>query len=612
MRRHELPQGPRSLAALAVTLMALGACVGTIGERPGGRTSGGGPDGGPPGSGTGGSAGTPISFACDAAAKAPQAVLRRLTMTQLENTLGDLATWAAGGASAGRAVMTELAGALAGLPEDHREAVPQDLHGSYRRLDQSLQQIHVEATYAVAVAAGAALTTPARLATVVGTCATDGVAGNDAACLDTFVQRFGARALRRPLAADEVAFYRSAYGATATADPASYADLIGMFLTAPEFLYFVEHGGAPVAGQTGVFEVSAYELASRLSYQLWQTAPDDALLAAAADGSLLSDATFGAQVTRLLADARARPTLDEFFADWLKVEDLPPLDAKATDPVFKTFAGADLPNAGLRQAMIDDVLGLLDYQTWTKPSSIAELFTTDLSFATDARLAKIYGVAAWDGAAPPPAFPTGQRPGFLTRALFLSTGTANTRPIMKGVFIRRNMLCNDIPPPPPGANARPPVLGPGMTTRQSVEALTQVQGTICAGCHPSIINPLGFATEGFDALGRFRTAQRLFDDAGNEIGTKAVDTTAVPQVIIGDPRPISTPAELMSQIVESGEAEACLARQFFRFTYGRWEDLAADGCALEESRRALVGDGKLPDLMTAALRSVAFRRRTFE
>ena len=120
-------------------------------------------------------------------------------------------------------------------------------------------------------------------------------------------------------------------------------------------MYFVEHGDTAVSGQTGVYDVSPYELASRLSYQLWQTAPDDMLLAAAADGSLLTAAIYDAQVTRMLADSRARPALDEFFADWMKVEDLPAMDAKNADATFKTFAGGDLPDAKLRQAMIDDV-----------------------------------------------------------------------------------------------------------------------------------------------------------------------------------------------------------------------------------------------------------------
>jgi len=221
------------------------------------------------------------------------------------------------------------------------------------------------------------------------TCATDTSTSNDATCLDAFIKKFGARALRRPLATDEVTFYTTAYGSSTTASAAAYADLIALFVTAPEFMYFVEHGDTAISGQTGVYDVSPYELASRLSYQLWQTAPDDALLSAAADGSLRDATTYNAQVARLLADPRARPALDEFFADWMKVEDLPALDAKNADATFKTFAGGDLPDAKLRQAMIDDVVGMLDYYTWTTPAGISALLTSDLSFARDARLAKL-------------------------------------------------------------------------------------------------------------------------------------------------------------------------------------------------------------------------------
>jgi hypothetical protein len=613
----------RRAAAIVGLALGIGACSGKIGSASDGAPSGGGASGGhgapgsggvPTGAGPTGAGGAfvprGVSFACDANAAPAPATLRRLTMTQYRNTITDLVSWATGSASAGQGVMSSVTAQLGELPDDHREVVPQDLHGSYRRLDQSLQQVHVDATYDVAVAVGAALTTSSRLGAVVGSCATDSSTSNDASCLDSFIKTFGARALRRPLTSDEVDFYKSAYGSSTTASAAAYADLIGVFLTAPELLYFVEHGGNAVAGQSNVFDASAYELASRLSYQLWQTSPDDALLAAAADGSLLTDAAYRAQIARMLADPRARPALDEFFADWTKADDLPALDAKNGDPVFKAFAGNDLPNAGLRQAMIDDVLGLLDHYTWTAPAGVASLFTSDLSFARDSRLAKIYGVPAWDGSAAPPALPAGERPGLLTRALFLSTGSANTRPIMKGVYIRKTILCDDIPPPPPGANAKPPDLMPGMTTRESVEAVTEMPGTVCEACHGPVINPLGFATEGFDALGRFRTAQTLYDATGAVIGSKPVDTTSVPQVSAGDPTASGGPSDLMALIVASGKVEACLSRNFFRFTYARWEDDTADGCALEDARAALAS-GKLTDLVTAVLLSPQFRRRAF-
>ena len=184
--------------------------------------------------------------------------------------------------------MTEIATPLAALPEDRREAVPQDLHGSYRRLDQSLQQIHVEATYDVAVALGAALTTTARLGTVVGACATDTSTSNDATCLDAFIKKFGARALRRPLAdrrgrllQDRLRHQHDAVGGRVRRSdrPVRHRARVHVFRRARRH--------ARSSGQTGVYDLSPYELASRLSYQLWQTAPDDALLAAAADGTLL-------------------------------------------------------------------------------------------------------------------------------------------------------------------------------------------------------------------------------------------------------------------------------------------------------------------------------------
>jgi hypothetical protein len=432
-----------------------------LGPAGGGANSGSGSGGasalgGSTGSTSGGAAVT--TFACDKDSKPPAATLRRLTMSQYRNTLTDFIAAATGGATETAAVLSEIAGPLAELPSDRREPTSEDLHGTYRRLDQSLQQLHVDAFYDLGVAIGAALTTPSRLGSVVGSCATDQDATNDAACVTELIGRLGARALRRPLDADEVSFYEGVYGADKTPNPAAYADVIGVLLNAPQMLYFVEHGKAELPGKAGVYELSSYELASRLSYQLWQTAPDAQLLTHAADGSLLDAQSYRSEVERMLQDPRARTALDEFFADFSKVEELPALDAKNNDVVFKAFAGAQLPSASLRQDMIDDVLGLLGYYTWQKPSGMAALFQSESSFARSAELAGIYGVAPWDGLSDPPALPAGQRPGLLTRALFLSTGSPNTRPIMKGVFIRKNILCDSIPPPPPGANAKPPDL----------------------------------------------------------------------------------------------------------------------------------------------------------
>ena len=138
---------------------------------------------------------------------------------------------------------------------------------------------------------------------------------------------------------------------------------------------------------------------------------------------------------------------------------------------------------------------------------------------------------------------------------------------MKGVFLRQNILCDTIPPPPPGANAKPPELGPGMTTRESVEALTEMPGTVCAGCHSTAINPLGFATEGFDALGRFRTSSACSTPPARRPARSRSTPTSRPAGRRRRHDADSTPAELMSLIVASGKVEACLSRNYFRFTY---------------------------------------------
>lgn len=583
------------------------------GNTPGSSSSGNGGSGSTPPPGGAGAppnptGPAPITFECDAQASSAETPLRRLTMAQYRNTVRELVS------SITRNDATALDAvdaALEQLPDDRREPVPQDLHGSYRRLDQTVQQAHVDSIYAVGLAAGKALTQGAMLTRLAGACAADSNADNDAACLDDFIESFGARALRRPLGDDELEFYRSVYGDDTKADPAAYADLVTVFLSSPQFVYFVEHGEAESAERPGSYELSAYELASRLSYQFWQTAPDAELLAAAADDSLLDPAVYDGQVERLATDPRGRATLDEFFADWMKVEELSPLDKNANDPLFKAFAGANLPKASLRQAMIDDVVDMLGYYSWQQPAPLSELLLSQKSFARDADLAKIYGVSAWNGTDEPPQLPDGERAGLLTRALFLSTGSANTRPIMKGVFIRRTVLCDDIPPPPPGVNATPPELRPDMTTRQVVEELTEMDGSVCSGCHRALINPLGFATESFDALGRYRTEQELYDEDGESIGSKPVDTRGVPRVLTDDTGEVSGALELMNKIAESGKAEACLARNYFRFTFARWENLSQDGCTLEALRAPLAQGGTIPELAEAAARSPSFKRRAF-
>ncbi len=631
----------RSLSSLGIAscliVAASAGCMGTIGgDGVSGSSSGGGSDAGSSssssstssgGGGSGGATGgPPTTFTCDPTQKPAVDTLRALTTAQYQNTLTDLASFALGDATAGKAAITEVNAAIATLP-GNAPVVPQGPFatvfpdGGWLRADQDQQFIRVEAYYSIGVALAAALTNPARLGTVVGSCATDSDPSNDAACLTAFIQKLGPRALRRPLTSADVTALTEAYGTTTTADPAGYADLLTVLFNAPEQLYFVEHGDQPVAGLPGTYTVSATELASRLSYHLWDTMPDDALWSVAMDGTLTQDAVYQAQVERMFADPRTKASLDRFYADYMQTSDTGgprgtgglnyhDFVSNNQTPVFKAFAGTDLPTTATYGNLVADATGFLDYFTWSTPGTVHDLLSSDLAFAQTADIAKIYGVPVWDGKSTPPSLPAGQRPGLFTRALFVAAGS-DTTPILKGVFTRRYVLCDTLGPPPAAA-ANAQVLPSTMeTTRQVTEALTS--GSPCNGCHPTFINPLGFVTESFDGLGRFRTQQTLFNDDGTVAASLPVDTSATPQVEMGDTTTTVTGVtDLMPLIEKSNKFGACMTRNYFRYTFARFEDLNLDGCSLEAMRSKLDDNGSLLDMIKAVVTTPAFKQRTFQ
>lgn len=555
----------------------------------------------------------PGDFECDPSLVPDEVPLRRLTKVQYDNTLRDLLRWAL--PSEGDAVAQAVAPLVAAVPDDARRGPTGMNHGGFSRLDQSVHQEHIDATYAVAKAVGDALTSsPARLSTVVGECAVDADAGNDDACVDDFIARFGQRAHRRPLTDDERGFYRGVFaaeGMTQGMEPAAFADVIAVMLASPQLLYTIEHGDAPVEDRPGAFALSPYELASRLSYHFWQTMPDDELLAAAESGALATEEGYAAQVDRLFADPRTRAAMAEFYRQWLWLDDLPPMDALVGNPRFDAFAGDFSPGPDTHEHMVQEVLAMLEHYTFDVEGTVADVMLSERSFATTDDVAELYGVEPWTGGEPP-ALPPGQRVGLLSRAALVASGTANTRPIMKGVFIRTALLCQSIPPPPDNANAMPPAPEPDMSTREVVEQLTEQPGSACAACHQTLINPLGYATESFDALGRFRSEQVLFDDEGQPTGSRPIDTRSVPQVVLGDDTPSEGVADLAQQLVDSGGLQSCIARQYLRFSFGRPEDTERDGCALADLTTRLSEGAPLAEVLRAIALRPEFKQRVID
>jgi hypothetical protein len=543
------------------------------------------------------------AFACKPGLQPTELPLRRLSNQQYRRAMTDtLRALLPGEADA---VLSEVQSRVDALPRDKRSG-PDPKYGGFRRLDQAIFQETVSGSYEVGSLIGSAVaSSDARLQEIAGACATDADASNDAACLEAFVEKVAPRILRRAVSAEDVAFYVAV--ADSTLEREDYGDVLNVLFSAPDFLYFVEQGsGEPV---DGVLTLTAHELANRLSFHFWQTVPDEELWALADAGSLSDEAVYKAQVERLFADARTQQALDEFYGDWLDPQHLGALDAGVGSPDYDAFTGEFSPSSDTRAHMLNEIERMGRYYSVDAPSSFDEFFLSDRSFAEHDDVAEIYGVSAWTEG-DPPALPA-ERQGLTTRALLLASGSVSTHPIMKGVFLRKTILCDEVGAPPADAMAVADGTQPsGITSRDKAVAISEARAD-CAACHETLINPLGFVTENFDGLGRLRSSESVYDKTtGEVIGTAAVDTSATPRVTFDDEREASNAAQLNSYMLESEKPQACFARRYFRFTFGREED-AGDGCLLADTHEALLDGGDLGSVLRSMALAGQFKNKSF-
>ncbi|MBC8131805.1 MAG: DUF1592 domain-containing protein, partial [Deltaproteobacteria bacterium] len=487
------------------------------------------------------------------------APLTKLSTAQYRNTVRDLLT------SVGLGTLsTEIAPALAGVPDDSTVV--------FRGLDGRISSNHLQSYLNVAVAIGNAIeTSPARLSALGGACAM--AASLTPACVDAFLANFGKRAFRRPLTADELTSLRALNDGNRRPAEAIRA-MVVVLLMSPRFVNHLEIEGTALGGRADLLALSPYETASRMSYTFWQTMPDDALLAAAADGSLGTDAGFATQLDRVFASTRTRETLWQFWNEWFRLESFTGFSSER--PAFKALAiGENLGVAGHDhyRDMVQEIRDLTDLFTWGRKGTLAELLTSNLSVTRSPDLARLYGVPAWAGSGAYPVFPaTAPRAGILQRAALLVSSLEQTNPFHRGSFLRRSILCDPLPQPdpnslPPGSLDLPPPAA-AETTRQRFAKKVEGNG-LCAGCHLQF-SDLGYVLEAYDALGRYRNSEKIFNEqTGALVKELPLDVTAPARVILNDAAPVAGPAELNNRIVQSGKVEACLSSNYFRFALRR-------------------------------------------
>lgn len=354
-------------------------------------------------------------------------------------------------------------------------------------------------------------------------------------------------------------------------------------LVSPHFLFRVEPDTAAPTGE--IEDLSSYALASRLSYFLWSSTPDEELLELARTNALSTPDTLAAQARRLLADPRASALAENFAGLWLELRRLSEVEPDAT--VFPSFTDE------LRDAMRRESELLFD-SIVKDERAVLDLLHADYTFVNE-RLAAHYGIEGITGDhfRRVPVLDDRRR-GVLGHASIhtITSHPTHTSPVRRGKWILDQLLDDPPPPPPPGNDAfREEEVGHLKTLREKL-AVHRAKPE-CASCHDRM-DPLGLALENFDPIGRWR----------DEEGGAAIDATGA----LPDGRAIDGPTELREVLGEGRAFVRCLLTKLFLYGIGREPD-PGDRVALDTLSRELPGEPTVADLVVAIVRLDAFHRR---
>ncbi len=412
------------------------------------------------------------------------------------------------------------------------------------------------------------------------------------ACVEKILSTLARRAYRGPVTRSEVAslmkFVAKAKSEGLTTEQGlQYA--IEAILVSPRFLFRIEHDPDPT-DPSKTHRISDIELASRLSYFLWSSMPDDQLLDIAEAGKLRVPGVLDTQITRMLADPKSDALADSFAAQWLETRNL---DSVRPDPQKFPEWGPEL-----RDAMKTETRMFFE-AVLRENRPITDFIEAKYTFL-NARLAKFYGIEGVTG----PDFRrvelTGdQRGGVLSQAgvLTVSSYPTRTSPVIRGKYVLNNILGTPPPPPPPDV---PPLdetgLGEKVSVRQQLEA--HRANPVCASCH-SRMDVLGFGLENYNAIGKWRTMDGKFpiDSSGTFPNGKS----------------FTTPAQMRALLMQDlPEFEHCLSEKMLTYALGRGLQ-PFDRRAVDQIDRNLAAGGyKFQTLIREVIRSVPFQQRRGE
>lgn len=412
------------------------------------------------------------------------------------------------------------------------------------------------------------------------------------ACVERIVSRLARRAYRRPVAQDEIdsllRFVDIAEGEGLSTEQGIQLAIQAM-LVSPHFLFRIERDADPT-DPTAIHEISNFEIASRLSYFLWSSMPDDTLLDLAQAGKLREPEVLEQQVDRMLADKRAQAFAENFSGQWLETRNLDSVDP---DPELFPTWGAEL-----REAMKTETSLFFD-AILRENRPLGEFLDADFTFL-NSTLAKHYGIEGVTGEDfRRIELATNQRGGILSHASVLTVTSYPTRtsPVIRGKYVLENILGAAPPPPPPDIPALEEAnAGPGASVRQQLEA--HRASPACASCHARM-DALGFGLENYDAIGHWRT----------EEGEKPLDSSGV----LPNGKSFETPAELRTILLDDIDSFAgAMTEKTLIYALGRGLE-PYDRITVKKIRKTLAdNDYRFQTLVHEVVKSLPFRQRRGE
>ncbi len=571
---HEIPMGWRRVG-LALALAGVAACRGNVGDQGAAAGTAGTSSAGTTGAGGGvGTAGAGVAGSGAAGVAGPLDVgistAIRLNRTQYNNTVHDL-------------LGTALTPADSFPPDE--TSLGFDTLGGTLQLQPERQDAYLSASATLITELFARPATDATYKRIVSC----DYAAMGATCVKPLLSAFATRAWRRPVVDAELAPYVTLAAAGPTPKDGLIAALRAVLVSA-NFIFRLEHD--PDANVATAHRLGGYELATRLSYFLWATMPDDALFADAAAGKLLDDAGLKAEIARMLGDAtRVRALVDTFGAEWLglgKMQSITP-DAMAY-PMF---------NDAVRAAMVEENKRfVLDFLTNGK--AIPNLLNADFTYV-NAALAAYYGLPAVTGTAfqRVSTANTNRSGGLLTLGAFLA-GESNpnrTSPTKRGLYVMARLLCSAPPPPPATVNTNIDT-GSGLENLPVRQRLAEHQklGAGCQACHV-IMDSIGLGLENFDGVGRYRAA----DEFGPIDATGKLPTAAGTMNFDGV-------TQLSAILAADTRLVPCVVQNMLTFSIGR--DFTSDRALRDQLAAAAGGSAaNLRGALETVVMSDAFRNR---